>query len=137
MRYFKTLTLGMLLAGFVSSAHATMTCVSWSGVCTVTGTHAVDGVNSTDYWPNGVWIFIWDATSAPSSGTLSVPPPGCFYVPPTVSPALNSETGMSNTLPPAVATGIVVALSSTPCGANGTGAKTYTPVTGYISLNYE
>lgn len=137
MRFIKALAAIALFVGLTSGAQATTTCVSWSGVCTITGAHAVDGVNSTDYWPSGVWIFVWDATSAPASGVLSSPPPGCFYVQPTVSPALNSETGMANTLPPAVANGIVVALSSTPCGANGTGAKTYTPVTGYISLNYE
>lgn len=112
-----------------ASAQSVFSSPTTNGTWSVSGLHTLIAFHTTGNYPNGIFVLAFDATSAPASGAVS--PSGCFYDQPTVTPALASTLGMSNTSNPvSVQTGLTLVLSSTGCA-------TYTPVSGYLSVTYQ
>lgn len=139
MPNFKAILVALaIFLPYAANAQSVHVQATWTGSVSVPGVHTLNGFVTTDSWPTGVWVILVDSASVPSSGALASAPPGCFYVPPTVSPALNTMLGMANVpVSVSVQNGLVAVLSSTSCGANGSGAETYTPVAGYLSVTYQ
>lgn len=77
---------------------------------TIPGQHVLSGLVAIVNTSTGGFIIVVDSATVPADGVVSWS--GCFYVPPTVAPALYTQISMANTpLVPKTANGLSVLFS--------------------------